>query len=116
MVLICGVIYFVSNHSSLLLTLKFFLLSCLCLILTFDINAYHYAVSQHKHTLPHTDHLKAPAECRASLVRRRNHQCAVVLRIIDGWCYEKAMVKVFVHWVGITLAHMEQEREEVRWH
>lgn len=38
----------------------------------------------------------------------------MVLRIIDGWFYEKAMVKAFVHWVGITLAHMEREREEVR--
>jgi hypothetical protein len=57
--------------------------------------------------------LWAPAERRASLVRRRAHQCSVVLRILDGWHYERTLINSFFKWLSTTFLLIEEEREKV---
>jgi len=57
--------------------------------------------------------LWAPAERRASLVRRRAHQCHVVLKILDGWLYERGLINSFFKWISATYLMMEAERDLV---
>lgn len=57
--------------------------------------------------------LAAPAERRAAPIRRRAHQCAVVLRIVDGWLCERRLVNAFLMWVTRTFHCIEAERDKV---
>lgn len=58
--------------------------------------------------------LSAPAERRAALVRRRAHQCSIMLTILDGWMYEENLINFFLRWVASTFQSIEHERNRVR--